>query len=71
MNIYDKFDGINKTSAAQAVDWASKGKKYQVGDIDKQIAVHMEKLLDVKFFGDAFYSQQLFNEVKKEVHRDI
>ena len=67
---YDKFEQEGGQSLAQAIDWAS-GKKYQVGDIDKQIAVHMEKLLDVKFFGDALYSQQLFNEVKKEVHRDI
>ena len=67
---YDKFEKEGGQSLAQAVDWAS-GKKYQVGDIDKQIALHMEELLDVKFFGDALYSQQLFNEVKKEVHRDI
>ena len=67
---YDKFEQEGGQSLSQAVSWAS-GKKYQVSDIDKQIAVHMEKLLDVKFFGDALYSQQLFNEVKKEVHRDI
>ena len=44
---------------------------HQVSDIDKQIATQMEDLLEVKFFGDALYSQQLFNQVKKEVHRDI
>ena len=67
---YSKWEQEGSQSLSQAVSWAS-GKKYQVGDIDKQIAVHMEDLLDVKFFGDALYSQQLFNEVKKEVHRDI
>jgi hypothetical protein len=51
---YDKFEQEGGQSLSQAVSWAS-GKKYQVSDIDKQIAVHMEKLLDVK----------------KEVHRDI
>ena len=46
---YDKFEKSGQ-SLAQHVDWAS-GKKYQeTQDIDKQIAVHMEELLDVKSF---------------------
>ena len=67
---YDKFEQEGGMTLSQAVSWAS-GKKYQISDIDKQIATQMEDLLDVKFFGDALYSQQLFNQVKKEVHRDI
>ena len=69
-NHYDKFEQEGGQSLSQAISMAS-GKKYKVSDIDMQIAQHMEDKLDKKFFGDALYSSQLFNQVKRDVHTMI